>query len=482
MSAVVTDKLKRDFLQVIYDDIKGSLASYYIAIGRGEDWNDADTVPTGTPDNSIRDERNFRLSAQAAKKVVDISFVVPRFNWTSGTNYSQYDDARDKTPGTVGATNQNPYYVITDEQQVYICLKQSRDATGAINPSTVQPTGTDTKHFETADGYIWKYLYTIGGAKASAFLSANFMPVEYVRTGDAGLNALQQLQAGIRDAAIPKQILGIELTNEGGVGYTSAPTVTIYGNGDSAGMNTYTPIAEATAFISGGAVSKIEMADPAVINPGSVDSVASFGRNYDYANIVVSGGGASTDATARAVLHGNDSGVGANPVFDLRSTSLMFDVKIEGEEEGADTEPDFPVNNRDFRQIGIIKDPRNNSGTLVTAETARIMPYFTGLTTDISQLASLTDPVVTQTGGFSAIIGDVDGDRAYYYQTEATGFRAFNIADNIENPDITNFAPTGHYPDADIDNKSGEIVYIENRAAIQRSSGNTDDIKIIITL
>lgn len=476
MPAVVTDKLKRQFLQVVYDEITGSLGNYYIAIGHGEDWpNVGDTVPTGTPDNTIRDERLFRQSAQSAKKVTDVSFVVPRFNWTSGSTYSQYEDAIDKTPGTVGATNTSPYYVMTDEQQVYICLKQSKDATGAINPSTIAPSGTDTQPIAPGDGYVWKYLYTIGGARSSAFLSANFIPVEYVKTGQAGLNALQQGQASIRDGAVPKPILGIELTNEGGAGYTGAPSVTIYGNGDSAGLDVLTPIASATATISAGAVSKIEM-------DTSGDSVLALGRGYDYANVLVSGGGATTDATARAVLHGNDSGVGANPVFDLRATSLMFDVKLVNEENGGDGEPDFVVNNRDFRQVGILKNPTDEAGTLYTASSGRIMKYFTGLSSDILQLASLTDPVVTQTTGFSAIIGDVVGDRAYYYQTEATGFRPFDITQLIQNDDITNFSPTGLDTTSDIDFRFGELLYIENRAAIARSNSNTDDIKIIINL
>jgi hypothetical protein len=96
------------------------------------------------------------------------------------------------------------------------------------------------------DGYTWKYLYTIGAVPASRFLTANFMPVQFI---DSAENPNQTLQKSIQDAAVPGQISGIAITS-GGTGYVSAPTVSIIGDGDSA---------TATATISGGAVVKVEM-------------------------------------------------------------------------------------------------------------------------------------------------------------------------------------------------------------------------------
>lgn len=483
MPAILTDKLKRQFLQVVYDEITDTLANYYVAIGHGEEWlTSDDTVPNGTPRNSIREEREFRLRAQSAKKVADVSFVIPRFNWSSGSIYSQYDDNRTITPGASGAANTNPYYVLTDENQVYICVKQPRDATGAALRSTVQPTGTSLKPFKTADGYTWKFLYGIGGAKASAFLSANFMPVEYVKTGQPGLNSLQDQQADVRDAAVPKQILGVELVTAG-AGYTSIPTVQIVGNGDSVGSNTFTPAASASATIdsAGGFITKIEMDSSSV--PGGVDSVAEFGRNYDYADVIISGGGATTDATARAVLHGNDSGLGANPVFDLRASSLMFNVKIEGGEKGADGFRDFVVDDRDYRQIAVFKRPRDYYGDLYTATTGRMMKSFRGLRADIQQLKSLTDPLITQSNGFTGIVGDIDSDTCYYYQNDSTGFTPLaNLSINNNSQGFNAITPTHIIDSADIDPFSGEIIYVENRSRIQRTDTETNDIKIIVSL
>ena len=57
--------------------------------------------------------------------------------------------------------------------------------------STIQPTGnTDGTPFDTVDGYIWKFLYSIGALDANKFISANYIPVELV-----GIYRLQTLTA-----------------------------------------------------------------------------------------------------------------------------------------------------------------------------------------------------------------------------------------------------------------------------------------------
>lgn len=485
MPAVLTDKLKRILLQNIYDDIEANASTYYVGIGRSDNWPTSDdTVPDNTPINSIKEERNLRLALQSVKKVADYSYVIPRFNWVSGSIYSQYDDDRNETPGTAAASNPHTYYVMTEEQQVYICLKQSKSADGTANPSTVQPRGTTTTPRWNVDGYVWKYLYTIGGARSSAYLSANFMPVEYVKSTDSNLNSLQTIQAQIRDASVPKQVLGIELISNG-AGYTSAPTVTLKGNGDSSGVNVAFKLPTATATVNGGIVTKIEIDSDAL--SGNFDSCQKFGRNFDFCSVVINGGGASVNATARAVLHGNDSGVGANPVFDLRASSLMFNIKASGGELGGDGLRDFPIGNRDYRQIALIKDPLAPNKDKYIAGSGRAQNRIKGSAAaaigDIATLASLTDPIIEQASGFKAIVSDIDSDKVYYYQNDSTGYVPLNMTDNITGPSATSWAVDSYSAtDIDIDKFSGEVIYVENRVAITRASNNTDDIKIIVTL
>ena len=168
--AIITQDLKKQVLKDIKTDFDAAGENYFAVIGRSEDWNDSDIAPTAI--SSAREERNFRLGVQSAKNIIDLSFVVPRYNWSSGAIYSAYDDAQ------VGYPAQS-YYVMNDNNQVYMCIQQSKNAAGQSQVSSVQPTGNTTGvAFDTADGYIWKFLYSISALDANKYISANYLPIK----------------------------------------------------------------------------------------------------------------------------------------------------------------------------------------------------------------------------------------------------------------------------------------------------------------
>ena len=81
------------------------------------------------------------------------------------------------------------YYVITDEYNVYKCIRTGRADNGSTVASTVKPTGTSaTALVETSDtgagsgrGYLWKYMYTVSGASDTIkFVTTDFMPVKTI--------------------------------------------------------------------------------------------------------------------------------------------------------------------------------------------------------------------------------------------------------------------------------------------------------------
>lgn len=458
MVAIITNTFKRQVLDDIYTDVTDSANTYYIGIARSEEWNDSDLAPT--PINSKREERNFRLGLQAMKSAEDISYVIPRYNWSSGTIYSSFDDANSAYPT-------NAYYVLTDENTVYICLQQGRDAAGAAVTSTVKPTGSTTTSFQTSDGYVWKYLYTIGALTASKFTSANYIPVAFIESVDSNSSALQIEQKGIQDAAIPGEVVNIKIL-DGGVGYVSAPTISFTGNGTKA--------PKATATISGGTIVKIEMDDSG--------SGKAFGRGYDYAAVSFSGGGGS-GAEARAVI-APEGGLGADPRNDLKSTALMFNSQITGDETNS-----FITGN-DFRQVGLIRNPKVGVDSADSA--------FEGIAGNVLRRLHLGSIAQTFTAD-KTLVGSLSTARAYidkfdsfyiwYHQTEETGFSQFQEGETVTETDgngegILDSAAIDGDDDAftlpTINNLTGDLIYIDNRAAIERSPDQTEDIKVIIQL
>lgn len=526
MAATVSDLFKKEILDNIYASYlnegktQGTDSDrFYLGIGRAEEW---DSVSEGEnertppiPNPSANEVIKYQESLQSLKLITDVSYVVPRYNWTSGNYYSAWDNEFSSNT-TIGADGdiQYPYYVITDDNSVFVCLAQGKDDEGNIKPSQYKPTKRQVLPFSNdEDGYVWKFMFTIGAAEARKFLTSAYMPVEKFLADSEGdpryINATtaRQNQWDIQDSAVPGQVVGIAV-DSGGTGYTSVPTVTIIGEPmRDKGIGIRIPTGD-----SAQAVARVNTAGQVfqvVMKANITDSdVYTFGANYANASIHFTGGG-GTGAVGRAIVVGEDSGMGSNPPINLNSSALMFHTTLTGVENN-----DFNVAN-DFRQVGIIKNPNRDS-----AEFGNFVP---AAGTD-SSLSALTAQVYKKLyiTSFSGTVSDLDGDQlivqggtgltpspkaildyydatnqiAYVHQTRETGFRMFesDAAHSLtffENKNETgnlgtaNIVPNTLGPNlrpAEADRFSGKVIYIDNRAAIVRDDEQTEDIKIVIDL
>ena len=464
MPAIITDVFKKKLIQKIFTDVSNDSDQFYIGIGKSEQWDSAETVPT--PKDSPRTIRQVRSGLQSLKKTNDVTFTIPRYNWTPGI-YNAYDDDFTEIPNT-------SYYVLTEDNQVYICLRQSKDNNGNANTSTVKPTGTSTKPFKTADGYVWKFLYSLSAIRSSKFLSSNFVPVEKVLdSSELGrvLTTSEQVQDAVQKAASPGQVLGIEMINNGS-GYTGS-TVAVTINGDGSG-------ATATGTVSGGSVTKIEL-------DSSTDSCLKFGHGYNFASVKVANPASGTNiATARAVI-GPDSGLGADPRNELKATSLMFNTKPNGTESttqavsGDTTGGSSFIIDQDFRQVAIMRDLKDSGGiNSYTGTSGKILQYLNFT----SNPSFPKDAIITGASGAQAVVDTTDSSRVWFHQNDSTGFKPFAAGELVSGggTSATLDSANGFLRNGDIDKFSGEILYIENRAPVQRNNNQTEDLKVVITL
>jgi hypothetical protein len=462
MAAIITDSFKKQIVQTVFDEVSfpdsASTHRYYIGIGRSEQWDDSENIPTVT--DTPRTIRNLRAGLQSIKSANDVTFTIPRYNWSSGAIYSAYDDALASIPAV------NSYYVLTEDNQVYVCLQQGKSSTGAATTSTIKPTGTSTKAFKTADGYVWKFLYTLSATRANKFLSANFVPVEKIldsATLGRAHTVLEGQQLLIQDAAVPGQIIGINVTN-GGTGYTSAPIVTINGDGVRAA---------ATATVSGGTITKIEL-------DSSADSGLTMGQGYNFASVSLTGG-AGSNATARVIL-GPDSGMGSDPRDEFKSTSLMFNTKPNGIEDS-----NFIVG-QNFRQVALIRDPKKpTTDSDFSNSSGKVLRFLKLQAT--ANVGFLDATITGGNSGAKALVDEVAGDKLYFHQTEDTGFLDFQEEEGISGGGQTSTlvvegtdADSDAFTRDDVNKLSGKVLYIENRAPVTRSANQTEDIKVVITL
>jgi len=345
-------------------------------------------------------QRELWKQAIGGRKITtgDVSHVVPRHDWVSGRVYAQYRD----TDTNLFARD---FYVMTDENNVYKCLYNNKGAT-----STVKPADFSTLPFTLADGYTWKYMYTISLGDADKFLTTSHMPVKTLSATDGSVEGDRQV--AVQNASVNGSIDIIE-TVQVGTGYhqisngavESATTTTVrlsasgdnppsavdnFYNGSSLYINTGTGAGQirrvidysgsTKTFTVNSAFSTIANTDSRVIvsptvtirgdgqgalayseinTSGQVSNihVISVGSLYSEADAFVTANAIhGSGATANVIIspvggHGND------PIRELGADKVLLNVQFDGSEGVSANGNGYIPANTDFRTISILKDP-----------------------------------------------------------------------------------------------------------------------------
>jgi len=176
MTFKLKDSIHKTLADSVFNELFSARSNYYYFIGKVVDWSDPTTPPT--PNETGIDENDTRNRIINVKKITtsDVSLVIPRKNWATGTIYDQFDLNYSTTnPASSGATTlkSSLFYVISSSFQVYKCISNNNGAA-----STVEPLGNDLGVITLGDGYKWKFMYTIPLALRSRFLTDTFMPVQ----------------------------------------------------------------------------------------------------------------------------------------------------------------------------------------------------------------------------------------------------------------------------------------------------------------
>jgi hypothetical protein len=487
MPAIITNKFRihmSEQFQESFSEASGN--NYYLGIGRPQPYGTL-TRPDGrtdnqgtdanpiTPADSVIEETACYDDLLAAKRITssDVSFVIPRRNWTSGTVYDMYrHDYGNRITGgtstqtsTSGATNlfDATFYIKNSANRVYKCLDNNNGGTVSD-----EPTATTTSVISTSDNYKWKYMYTLSAAQQSSFLSTDFMAVATDSTvsGDAINGEIN--------------IIKIKSAGTGGTDGTHT-SVPIRGDGSS-GVCSVT--------ISSGAVTAV--------------SVTTKGTGYTYAYIRVAdintaGGGSLTGTELDCIIE-PQGGHGFDAVKELGGFFLMLNQSLEGTET-ANT-GDYTASN-DFRKIVLIRDPKS-SGSAATATTLRATKAIK-IASSPTPGTFQADEKITQatTGAVGKVVEwDSANNILYYIQTGFTdagvdsngnksAFSGANVVtgatssatgtpDSSSSATVNNVVFSSGYSTAELDENSGDVIYIENRAPIVRAADQTENIKLII--
>ena len=483
MPAIITDRFRihnSEQFQEAFSEGSGNVM--YLGIGRPQAFSTAtrgdgrtnnegsDTAPLTPGDN--RNAQSFPFDdLLAAKRIAasDVTFAVPRRNWVTGTTYDIYrHDYGDRITGTTTTLTSNSgvsnlfdanFFVLTTARNVYKCLDNDSNTA-----STVEPTGTSTTVLSTADGYKWKYMYTLSASQQANFLSTDFMAVATNST--------------VSSAAVDGAIDVVKIKTPGSGGADGTHTgIAIRGDGSNG---------QVSVTVAGGVVTAV--------------TVTNAGTGYTFGTIsnaqIVAAGATSLTGAELDVIIPPKGGHGKNAVEELGGFYVMLNTSLEGTESG--NSGDVTVAN-DFRKISLIRDPLA-SGSAATATTLRGTKAIN--LTGVSG-SYVVDEKITQatTGAIGKVVEwDSTNNILYYIQTRhtdegidsngnQTAFSGTNAVSGAggatgtpttSTSTIDNVSFTSGYSASEIDADSGDILYIENRAPITRAADQTENIKLVI--
>lgn len=441
-NAIFTKTFSKHLADLLIADIADTTNnSYYLCLGRVGSWANSDAT-VEYPVNTKKYETEVRRGMFAGKRITsnDVVMVVRRIDWTSNTVYNQYT-----SNVAADISNQN-FYVLTPEFNVYKCI--SNGSSGLA--STIMPTYVSYDRINTeSDGYSWKYLYTLTRADRIRFLTSAWMPVRYFLYDNGSTQYKVQNEA--IDGAIDSVI-----RLSAGSGYTNASNLTISVTGDGSGFS-------ATANIN-------------TTNSIHTITILNSGMDYTFANLTISdaGGEPGTGASFDVVI-GPVGGHGANPIKELESSNLMINMRVRGNENNT-----IPIQNN-YRQIMLLRNPTDSNTGNVFTNTAFNQSLVLTVTSGAGDFS--LDEYVYQGPSLSSAyfsgrvvywdssnnkIGLVEtyGDISAISVTGASSGTQRSAVVVIEEPDLTYY--------------SGDLLYIENLQAINRTAQQTDDFKIVL--
>lgn len=173
MSSLLTINHHVNAVNTAINNISAANTPFYVFAARHFPWanssgGDDDTaVPTvNTSVNLLEQDLYSDLLFGKLITSNDVKHLVPRYNWTANTVYAHYDN-------NDGDLYTKQFFVITDQYNVFKCLYNNNGANSTIKPTLQATDGV----FETGDGYVWKYMFTVDATANTKFTSTNFIPV-----------------------------------------------------------------------------------------------------------------------------------------------------------------------------------------------------------------------------------------------------------------------------------------------------------------
>ena len=507
----------RNFLESLHGP-NGEYRSYMF-LGRTTPWEIDDETQDELPPTPTSAIEEFYRTYQEMISMRyiqqdDVFYMIRRNTWVTGTIYDIY--RHDYTPTRLsysGARNlyDATFYVINQNNVVYVCLDNNNNAA-----STVEPQNDSSDAFYTSDGYLWLKIYTINNIDMYNHATERYIPI----TTDS------------YSSTVEGAIYNVEI-EVAGSGYTTNP----------AGIANQIPfyfcniLGDGTGAVARVSISNQKITEIVVVRNGS-------GYTYGVVDLTASATYYASEADLRAgtspltlpssgytapnveIVIAPQGGHGSDIYRELGARNALVYSRIENDTEN----PDFVTGN-EIARVGLVQNPKAyNTSTNLELDKASAT-YALKLTGAGYSSATFTaDAFITQTVGLgSTAVGRVvsydqtTGVLKYWQDRSTAGFNTdgskntspeYGFKMNRFTPNITDggsfniiggsstlaiqtsftgisteinsrtyylgqsFTEGAAQPE--VEKYTGNIIYVDNRPSITRSSSQKEDIKIIL--
>lgn len=437
---------------------------YYITASRHTEYDSGDDdIPT-LYDSIKETEIDYFNELIFGKKISsnDIALMVNKYTWTSNTVYDKYSHLDN-------SLFNKQFYVVHKNgavYNVYKCLNNNFES-----PSTQAPTDTDAEaeYFQTADGYVWKFLYQVSETTFEKFATANYMPVytNNAVTGNTVDHAILTVDITSNGSSYYSTVNGtftstdIRTSNSttyrltssassnsdfytgcilylnGGTGagqirriidYTTSRIALIDSPFDTSPDDTTSYFVRPEVLITGDgegalAYAEVNAASITPVYPVTGVVMVNTGIGYTYATATVVGNTGTSNAASNAAvlipIITPAGGHGSDVPKELGCSKLGISVQYQTDETGY-----ISINN-DYRKISILKDPyfdnvtltlSGEQGTTSGSENIYQFKYSTLLGT--LNVSSASNSYSNSSGSVFDIGNSVRvGDNIYFYDT-----------------------------------------------------------------
>jgi hypothetical protein len=504
MSAIVTDQFR---ILNAYYVVVGLPNPTAVGFGRSTSWN----LNPPAPIDNFSYNKHYSDTILYGKRITsaNIRRIIRRIDWVAGNRYEMYrDDYSILNPSPL--TNSSRlyganYYVMNSDYRVYICIENGSSGTSPKgNVSQDEPTFTDlepSRAGDSGDGYIWKYLFTVSPSDIIKFDSTEYITVP-----------------NDWSTSTSSQIVAVRESGDSSTNNNQIKTIYI----EKSGANYSNGLGQELPIIgdgSGGRV-RVDVEGGAITNT----IVTSGGKDYSYALVDLGSINTNTIGNSAKLIPiiPPSKGHGYDLYTELGTDKVLIYARFD------DSTKDFPIDTS-FAQVAIVKNPTSIGSTQVYTENT-----FTGLFSLKFSLVNGTPTVgekieqivsngVGRAYGYVAswdsetkvlkyfrdrslyynqttfdqqdYVGISTNGRPYSFESSAnqiigksSGFSASidtgfsGISTNPTGTKLINLGVnfTSGMASPEINKGSGDVIYLDNRPSISRSSRQKEDIKIVL--